>query len=243
MRRRVSTGLQVFRGACDILTVTEVKPRLGVIVNHVEELNDVCSRLAASAVAQDVSNRAYHAAATAARALARQLRREYLVPIAGVAKTMFRDQPMVRDALAMPKTDGYHALVTAAQGMARHAAERKDRFLAAGFSEDFIEQLDAAALALQTAVDVTSGHRARRAAATSAMLRDYAIGRDLLRLLDSMVTPWLEQHLPGRVAEWESLTHFARVTPLTETPVTPRASATSPSSIVTTTSATEAHAA
>ena len=243
MRRRVSRGQQVFRTACELLTVTEVKPRLGDIVKHVEDLEVVAARLAASAVAQDVSNRAYHAAARAARAQARQLRREYLAPVAGTAKTLFRDEPTVREALAMPKREGYHALVTAAQGMARHAAERKDRFVAAGFREDFVEQLDAAALALEAAADVTSGHRARRAAATSAMLKDYAIGRDLLRLLDTMVTPWLEQNLPARLAEWESLTHFARVTPASDATEIPGDLTTAPSPNVTTISDTEAHAA
>jgi hypothetical protein len=44
-------------------------------------------------------------------------------------------------------------------------------------------------------------------------------GRALVRLLDALVSPWLEENEPDRVAEWQTLTRFVRVAPVVETPV------------------------
>ena len=126
-------------------------------------------------------------------------------------------------------------MIAAGISMAQHAEGRRDRFVAAGFGEDFVDQLKQAAVDLQRAVDLTSAQLGRRAAATSGMLQELARGRDLVRLLDAMVGSWLEDHMQDRVAEWKTLTRFVRVappvevveavgatpTPTTTTPTTP----------------------
>jgi hypothetical protein len=119
----------------------------------------------------------------------------------------------------MPKSRGYERLIAAGPAMAERAAEHRARFVAAGFDETFVDQLKQAALDLQKAVDVKRAHVAHRAGATSGMSQQLAHGRDLVRLLDAMVGPWLEENAPDRVAEWQSVTRFVRVAPPAETPV------------------------
>ena len=117
---------------------------------------------------------------------------------------------------------------------------RRDRFVAAGFGEDFVDQLKQAAVDLQRAVDLTSAQLGHRAAATSGMLQELARGRDLVRLLDAMVGSWLEDHMQDRVAEWKTLTRFVRVAPPVEAV---NAAGTTPTPTTTTPTTPELHAA
>ena len=128
-------------------------------------------------------------------------------------------------------------LIAARISMAQHAGGRRDRFVAAGFGEDFVDQLKQAAVDLQRAVDLKSAQLGRRAAATSGMLQELARGRDLVRLLDAMVGSWLEDHMQDRVAEWKTLTRFVRVAPPVE------AAGTTPTPTTTTPTTPELHAA
>lgn len=240
MRTKVTRGLQVLRRVRDFLAVTEVTPPLGAIAKHVEELDGVIARLSAHAVGQDASNRGYHSAALLARQKSRRLRKAYLLPVALMGKTLFRNDPALRYDLAMPDGQGYERLIAAGISMAQHAEGRRDRFVAAGFGEDFVDQLKQAALDLQRAVDLTSAQLGHRAAATSGMLQELARGRDLVRLLDAMVGSWLEDHMQDRVAEWKTLTRFVRVAPPVEAV---EAVGTTPTPTTTTPTTPERHAA
>ena len=63
---------------------------------------------------------------------------------------------------------------------------------------------------------------------------------ELVRLLDTLVRPWLAEHAPEKVAEWRTLTRFAKATPVADE--TSVAVTTTPTSTPTPVS-TEAHAA
>ena len=116
-------------------------------------------------------------------------------------------------------------MIAAGISMAQHAEGRRDRFVAAGFGEDFVDQLKQAAVDLQRAVDVTSAQLGHRAAATSGMLQELARGRDLVRLLDAMVGSWLEDHMQdaysgpsGHAFRFNAATHAASIRPASPEP-------------------------
>lgn len=132
MRTNVSQGVQVLRRVLGFLAVIEVKPRLAIIAKLLAELDGMVTRLSAHAVGQETSNRAFHATAKGVQARARELRREYLRPIARMGESLFEDDPTLRKALVMPEGRGYERLIAAALAMANQASERGDRFVAAG---------------------------------------------------------------------------------------------------------------
>ena len=63
---------------------------------------------------------------------------------------------------------------------------------------------------LRHSLDARRSHLGRRSAATLGMVQELVIGRELVRLLDALVMPWLEAHSPGQVGEWKTLTRFVR---------------------------------
>lgn len=71
--------------------------------------------------------------------------------------------------------------------------------------------------------------------ASRGMVRELKRGRNIVRLLDSMVGPWLEETDPSAKAEWETLTRFVRATPAEKpgTVPTPLAAPTPTSSEIT----------
>ena len=73
--------------------------------------------------------------------------------------------------------------------MAEEAAEHRASFVAAGFGENFPEQLKQATGELRQAIDVRRAHNGRRSAATLAMQQELATTRKLVRLLDALVMP------------------------------------------------------
>lgn len=72
-------------------------------------------------------------------------------------------------------------------------------FVGAGFAENFPELLKQAAEELRQSLDFRRGYVGRRAGATHEMVRDLVTGRELVRLLDALVTPWLRVYSPGQV--------------------------------------------
>ena len=210
MRTEVEQGLLVLRGVRDFLAVTEIKPELGVIAKHVEELDEVIARLTADGVSQERNDRACRSLTRTARVQAHALRRVYLKPVARMGRKLFKNDPMLFRAVAMPPDRGYERLILAANAMADEAASHRASFVAAGFGENFPNQLKQAAELLRNSLDARRSHLGRRSAATLGMVQELVIGRELVRLLDALVMPWLEAHSRGQVGEWKTLTRFVR---------------------------------
>jgi hypothetical protein len=216
MQSLVTQWLEVLRRVLAFLAVTEVKPELGIIAKHVEELKGVIEQLIAEMVSQERSDRAYRSSASTARMQARRLREVFLRPVVGYGKKLFKDEPTLFRMLTMPGGRGYQRLITAAYAVADVAAERKDAFVAAGFREDFADQVRKATALLAETIDARGSHLGHRSGATSGMSQELSKGRELVRLLDTLVRPWLAEHAPEKVAEWKTLTRFARATPVAD---------------------------
>jgi hypothetical protein len=172
-------------------------------------------RLSAHAVEQDASLRAMRASVRKAQAQARVVRGEFMRPVSQMGRALFPSDASLRRALAMPKVKDYQGLITAGLAMADQAAEHKDRFVAAGFEENFVERFRTAVTDLRTALDITATHLGRRSAASAGMLDELARGRQLVRMLDAMVAPRLED-APDRLAQWRTLARFVHVAPAEE---------------------------
>jgi hypothetical protein len=170
----------------------------------------------ADMVSQERSDRAYRSSASTARMQARRLREVFLRPIVGYGKKLFKDEPSLFRMVTMPGGRGYQRLLTAANAVADVAAERKDAFVAAGFSEDFADQVRNATMVLRETIDARGTHLGHRSGATLGMSQELAKGRELVRLLDTLVRPWLAEHAPEKVAEWKTLTRFAKAAPVVE---------------------------
>jgi hypothetical protein len=208
-------GLQVLRRAHDFLVSGPKDGSLGPVTKHVEALGQSMDRLGAHAVDQDESGRAFRGNARRAKKIARSLRMNLMRPLARMAQTLFPDEPDVRQALSLQKARGYEHLIAAALAMAGQAAERKDRFIAAGLADDFVDRLRNSAADLRAALDEKGTHYGKRSAATAGMLDEMARGKDLIRLLDDMVTPVLEK-TPDRLAEWRTMSRFVRIAKVEE---------------------------
>ena len=138
----------------------------------------------------------------------------YLKPASQMRRKLLRNDPSASEFVVRSSHRAYNRLITTALAMADEAAARRAVFVEAGFAENFPELLREAAEALRQSRAVRRSYVGRRAGATHEMMRDLVAGRELVRLLDALVTPWLRAHAPGKVGEWKSLTRFVRSAPV-----------------------------
>jgi hypothetical protein len=232
METKTKQGLQVLRRVHEFLGDNEVTPALGSVTAHVKSLGEVVDRLSTHAVEQEVSDRGFRAAARESQLAARTLRAEFMRPVSQLGRTLFPNEPALRRALAMPSAQDYEGLIAAALAMADRAGEHKDRFVLAGFGEDFVDRIKAAVGGLRKGLDDKAAHFGRRSAATAGSLSEMSRGRELVRLLDVMLSPRLAV-TPDKLAQWRTLSRFVRSAvaggevPLPEVP-SPNVSASAP---------------
>jgi hypothetical protein len=219
MRQKTMRGLQVLRRAHGFLATNQLTCALGPVTKHVEALGQSVERLATYAVDQDENVRGFRGSASGARQKATTLRIELMRPIARMAQLLFTDNAELQHALAMPESRSYEKLIAAALAMAGQADEHKDRFVAAGFGEDFVDPLRLGAAELRTALDTKAVHYGKRSAATAGMIEELRRSKRLVRVLDDLVSPGLRS-TPDRLAQWRTLSRFVRASPVGEEVVT-----------------------
>jgi hypothetical protein len=208
MRTETRKGLQVLRRLRDFLMAIHVMPAIGPIEKLLEQLSGVIEHLSAHAVEQETNERAFRSMARMAQLQARVLRLELMRPVERLGKALFRNDAAILEELTVPASHAYEQVIAAALAMAERVAEHRDRFVAAGFSDGFDDRLREAAVALRKSIDMKAEYFGRRSAATAGMRAEFVRGRDMVRLLDSMVAPRLE--VDG-LAQWRTLSRFARV--------------------------------
>ena len=89
-----------------------------------------------------------------------------------------------------------------------------------GFADDFLERLKNGASDLRAALDEKGAHYGKRSAASAGMVEELSRSKELMRVLDDMVSPGL-RGTPDRLAEWRTLSRFARLSRLAEDVITP----------------------
>ncbi|MGQ0647512.1 MAG: hypothetical protein ACT4P7_08055 [Gemmatimonadaceae bacterium] len=211
-------AVQVFRRVRDFLEGNAPPVGYGSVEKLVAQLKGVVQRLEVHAREQDARSRQARAGTTVKRLLAVSIRREFLRPITRSARALFRSDDALQSALSMPKVRDYEGTIAAAEAMAQTATLHRQRFVEAGFPEDFVERMQKAAADLREGINVRAQEFAKRSASTAGLRQEYARGRNLVRVLDSMVAPRLAS-APDRLAEWQSISRFARLSVPQEIPV------------------------
>jgi hypothetical protein len=132
-------------------------------------------------------------------------------PISRIAREVFGITGMDR-AFVMPKgTNASQTLLAAAGAMAQAAEKHKDVFIKHGLSQQFVEQLRAAAQALSDARTARTESARRRVTATAAVKDQVKRGRKAVRLLNAILQPRLSND-PELLAAWKSAKHVPPTT-------------------------------
>lgn len=209
MEIKVKHGLQTLRRAHAFLDGKAISAAIGELAPHVEALSAVIARLEAFAAEQGARESAARAATEIKRELARELRGEFLRPIALVARRLFANDPEIRAAFSVPASRDDEGLLQASRAFAERMGDFQEKFAARGFTADVIERLRATSDAMRDQLTDQALERARRVAATAGLLAELSRGRDLLRLLDLMLSPRLA-YRPEQLAEWRSISRVMR---------------------------------
>ncbi len=210
MLTREKQAVQVFRRVRDFLKTEAPEVGLGSVGGVVTQLDDVILQIETYAREQDARTRQASAGTQLSRSAISSVRREFMRPVANAARTLFPSDPDLLAAFSMPRTRDYQGVIAAAEAMAQMAKQHTAKFTGAGLSADFVDRMAKAAAELRTVIDARAADLGRRAASTAGLRREYARGRDIVRMLDDMVSPRLAG-TPSRAAEWRSISRFARL--------------------------------
>jgi hypothetical protein len=209
MRITHKQAIQVFRRIRDFLGQNSPPVSYGSVEKLVDQLKVVIDRLETFAREQSARASLAQAGTRIKRALAVAIRREFLRPIARAARALFPADTALLQTFPIPKVRDYEGTIAAAEAMAQNASAHKQRFVDAGFPDDFVERLQQAADDLREGMDARAEEFGKRSASTAGLRAEYARGRELVRVLDAMVAPRLVS-APERLAEWRTISRFAR---------------------------------
>jgi hypothetical protein len=176
-------------------------PSLGT---QVETLNGIVQRLSDHAAAQDTQRSQSLLVSKDEPELRREVLSHQMAPIAKVARALRGTIPGI-GVLVLPKGNSpTPEIITAATAMAEKAEIYKDVLVESGLPADFIEQLTAAAAALEASIDGRGLARASWVAATRGVASELAVGRRIVAIIDAVVTRQVRSE-PTKLAEWEQL--------------------------------------
>lgn len=135
------------------------------------------------------------------------LRFVHMRPIADIARTALAGAPDIVQ-LRLPPTEMKDArLIEAGTAMATRSAPYKDTFTAYGMPDDFVEQLQAATEAVRKAVADRAAARNTLVFATTDLEYQLMLGRNALRVVDSLVVAQLRSTNPVLIAAWNQAKH------------------------------------
>ena len=156
-----------------------------------KNLDDAVSQLTAMAVTQGGGRLKSKGATARQKSLRTSLRRNYMKPIADLAKLKLGDVPEM-GALTMPVPQlGATQLVAAAHAMADAAQLHLAAFMEVGLPAHFITDLRAAADAVTTSIDGRQVHVGTSTSSTAGIKKQEAQVRALFKLINSLVVPRL----------------------------------------------------
>lgn len=201
--------LQRFRRLRDFLARNEPAVAYGDVKGQLGALGAVIDRLTTFAVEQDSRTRASKAGTSTANKLLRELRLQYMRPIARMARALFPDDEALLRGLRLPKQRDAQALISAAEAMADTAGPVKELFIKGGFPPDFVERLRNASREVRVAIDARATTMGQRSASTAGTREEVRRGGHSLQLIDAMVRPALESNPPA-LAEWLTLIRRGR---------------------------------
>lgn len=209
MQLRTKHGLHTLRRAYAFLGAQDVRIALGDLGPHVAALQHIIAQLEAHVTEQEARASGARAAAANRQQRLRELRREFLRPIAHMSRTLLGHDPAVRRAFRLPRSRGAEGLLQAANAFIEIAEQHAEAFVSQGLAPDFVERMKSAVDTFREVHVTREMELARRTAATVGQRAMVTKGRALITLIDLMLAPRLEGDR-ARLAEWKSVAHFTR---------------------------------
>jgi hypothetical protein len=152
-----------------------------------KQLDDVVSQLSDLSVEQDSGARGSKGETARQRALRLALRRNYMAPIAELAKLNLRGVPEFAALMLPPASATTQRTVAAAYAMADAATEHAPVFVDNGLPETFAADLRTAAAAVTASITGRGMQQGRRSGATAGLVAEERRGRAILRVLNALV--------------------------------------------------------
>ena len=167
------------------------------------ELDDAVRQLSTFAADQDATMTNARGDTLKKRALIDAVRKEHMVPIAQIARHELRGDTDFTDIKVPKEGTGVGKLVAAARGLAQVARRHEAVFVRGGLPADFVEQLVAAADALEQVMKERGTTRLQRTGATAALDAQVKRGRKAVMVIDAAIRHALKGNAP-LMAEWRS---------------------------------------
>jgi len=162
--------------------------KLGAInPTAVKELGAVIEELSTLAVSQDSGARGSKGETARNRSLRVALREDHMAPIAAVAKYKLPTVPEFTALTLPPATLSAQSLVASATAMADAATPHLQTFVDNGLSTTFLDDLRAAANAVNDSIVKRGDLQGRRNGATAGLIATEKRGRAILRVLNALV--------------------------------------------------------
>jgi hypothetical protein len=136
--------------------------------------------------------------------LERDLRHHHMAPVGKFARGRLAAEPKIASLTPAADTLKGAKLVTAARGMAEAATPLAEKFAAANFPADFIEQLSAAADAVQHSIETRGRLHAERLNAGATIRTQLEHGTSAALMVESAVARLVPRSSP-LYAEWRSI--------------------------------------
>jgi len=152
-----------------------------------KQLDDVVTQLSELSIAQDGSARGSKGETSRQRSLRLALRRNYMVPIAELAKLKLRDVPEFAALMLPPASATAQRAVAAAYAMADAATPHAQALIDNGLPTTFADDLRTAAAAVSQSILGRSKHQGRRAGATAGLAAEEKRGRAIVRVLNALI--------------------------------------------------------
>ncbi|HTE45131.1 MAG TPA: hypothetical protein VK636_07800 [Gemmatimonadaceae bacterium] len=167
------------------------------------QLDAVVTQLTDLSTAQETGVRGAKGETARQHALRLVLRRNYMTPIAAVAKLELRAVPEFA-SLMMPIAGGTtERLVAAAYAMADAAAPHADVLIDNGLPETFADDLRTAAAAVSESTAGRTKYQGTRVGATAGLAAGERRGRAIIKVLNALITRRIGNDAQ-LVAEWKS---------------------------------------
>jgi len=152
-------------------------------------LDAAVARLTSHSIRQMESGRKGRAETARQRVLKRELRTVHLRPIAKIANAALRDAPGIEVALRIPRPQlTVTQLLADASAMRNAVAAYRPVFVENSLPETFLEDLDAAITALRGSLVDRAENVGKRVGAGRAIAQDIQRARDVVEILDAIVT-------------------------------------------------------
>jgi hypothetical protein len=168
-----------------------------------KQLDDVVTQLSDLSIAQESGARGSKGETARQRASLLVLRRNYMAPVAELAKLKLRDVPEFAALMLPPASSTPNRTVTAAYAMADAATAHAQVFIDNGLPATFADDLRAAAPSVIDSIATRSTHLVRRIGATAGLASEEKRGRTILRVLNALIMVRIAND-PQLIAEWTS---------------------------------------